>query len=123
MSHFDLAHDVIWWKSEEIFIPYRSPVDGKIHRYFPDFLINTKNKNKQGLNETTLIEVKPFSQTIEPKKKKDNTRKYINEMFTWGINSSKWEAAEAYCKDRGWKFFVMTEKDIYGEDYVKGNFR
>ena len=113
MSYFDERQDVIWWKSEEVIIQYRSPIDGKIHRYFPDFLINTKNK--QGVIETTLSEVKPLAQTKEPKKQKSITKRYLNEVYTWGINSSKWAAAEEYCKDKGWKFIIMTDKDIYGK--------
>jgi len=112
MSYFDERADVIWWKSEETIIPYRSPIDGKIHRYFPDFLINTRNK--QGLNETLMIEVKPLAQTKEPKKQSKVTKRYLNEVYTWGTNSAKWAAAEEYCKDKGWKFVIMTEKDIYG---------
>lgn len=112
MSYFDDRQNVIWWKSEETIIPYRSPIDGKMHRYFPDFLINTRNK--QGLIETVLIEVKPKAQTTEPKKQKIITKRYLNEVFAWGTNSAKWQAAEEYCKDKGWKFIIMTEKDIYG---------
>jgi hypothetical protein len=111
MSHFDEHQDVIWWKSEENFIPYRSPVDGKMHRYFPDFIINTKNKD--GRTETIMIEVKPLTQTKEPMKQKTMSKKYLREVFTWGVNSSKWEAARAYCADKGWKFMIMTEKDIF----------
>jgi hypothetical protein len=113
MTHFDQHQDVVWWKSEETIIPYRSPVDGKVHRYFPDFLINTKNR--QGLSETMLIEVKPKAQTVEPKKQSTVTKRYLNEVFTWGVNSAKWAAAEEYCKDKGWKFVIMTEKEIYGK--------
>jgi len=109
MSHFDAHQDIVWWSSEEHVVPYRSPIDGKIHRYFPDFIISTKNK------ETIMIEVKPLAQTIEPKKQKTPTKRYINEVYTWGVNSKKWEAAEQYCADRGWKFQIMTEKDIYGK--------
>lgn len=113
MSHFDMHSDVIWWSSEEKIIPYRSPIDGKVHRYFPDFLINTKNK--EGLNETIMIEVKPASQVAEPKRQDKVTKKYINEVYTWGVNQAKWKAAEEYCKDRGWKFLTLTEKEIFGK--------
>ena len=94
-------------------MPYRSPIDGRVHRYFPDFLV--KQINKYGNKETILIEVKPKAQTIPPdisKKKTGNgnvSRKYINEVKTWGINQAKWQAAEEYCKDRGWKFQIMHE--------------
>ena len=114
MSRFDTHPEVVWWSSEEKCIPYRSPVDGRVHRYFPDFIINTRNK-KSGKTETVMIEVKPFAQTQEPKKQNKITKKYINEVYTWGVNKSKWEAAEEYCRDRGWRFTVMTEKEIYGK--------
>jgi hypothetical protein len=84
-----------------------------VHRYFPDFLVKQINKN--GIKETILIEVKPKAQTIPPDISKKSTgkgnvsRKYINEVKTWGINQAKWKAAEDYCKDRGWKFQIMHE--------------
>jgi hypothetical protein len=31
------------------------------------------------------------------------------------VNQAKWQAAEEYCKDKGWKFVIMTEKEIYGK--------
>jgi hypothetical protein len=113
MSYFDLHPDVIWWSSEEKVIPYRSPVDGRMHRYFVDFLININNKN--GKLETVMIEVKPKAQTQEPKKQKKITKRYINEVFTYGVNQAKWKAAEEYCADRGWKFMIMTEDEIFGK--------
>ena len=113
MSHFDLHTDVIWWSSEERIIPYVSPFDGRVHRYFPDFLICVKQNN--GKQQTIMIEVKPLAQTKEPVKKDKINKKYIQEVFTWGVNKSKWEAAEEYCKDRGWKFEVMTEREIFGK--------
>ena len=113
MSHFDTHEDVIWWSSEEKIIPYRSPVDNKIHRYFPDFLINIKNK--EGKTETVMIEVKPKSQTKEPKRPSKVTKKYINEVFTYGVNQNKWKAAEEFCADRGWRFMIMTEEEIFGK--------
>lgn len=113
MSHFDLHPSVIWWSSEEKAIPYISPVDGKKHRYFPDFIICVQDVT--GKQQTVMIEVKPYKQTIEPAKKDKINKKYINEVFTWGVNSSKWTAAKEYCKDRGWAFQIMTEKEIFGK--------
>lgn len=111
MSHFDLHSDVIWWSSEERIIPYRSPVDNRVHRYFPDFLIHVKTM--EGKYETVLIEVKPKAQT-QPPKRTEKSKRYLNEVMTWGVNEAKWKAAEEYCKDRGWKFQVFTEDHIYG---------
>jgi len=62
MKVFDENPNVISWGSEEICIPYKSPVDGKIHRYYPDFIVELKNK--QGEIETLVIEVKPSKQTV-----------------------------------------------------------
>lgn len=110
MQKFDSHPDVLEWSSEEIIIPYISPMDNKIHRYFPDFYI--KRKGIDGLVESILIEVKPFNQTKPPKILEKPNRRYLQEVSQWGINSSKWKYAEAYCKDRGWKFIIITEKDL-----------
>lgn len=109
MNYLDSHPDVIEWASEEFFIPYRSPVDGKIHRYFPDFYV--KRKNKLGKIETIIIEVKPLKQTQPPDGEK-KSKKYLQEVMTWGINSSKWKSAQEYCEDRGWKFQLLTEKEL-----------
>lgn len=110
MTWLDNHPDILQWGSEELYIPYVSPIDGRYHRYFPDFFVKKRNMN--GSIETLLIEVKPYKQTIPPKTQTKKTKKYINEVYTWGINSSKWKAAEEYCKDRMWRFVVMTEKDL-----------
>jgi hypothetical protein len=110
MSYLDSHPDVIKWSSEELAIPYRSPIDNKIHRYFPDFVV--KKKNSSGLIETVMIEVKPKIQTQPPKVQKKPTKKYINEVYTWGINSAKWKAAVNFCDERKWKFVIMTEDEL-----------
>ena len=37
MVYCDKNEKVLEWGSEEIIIPYMSPKDGRLHRYFPDF--------------------------------------------------------------------------------------
>jgi hypothetical protein len=110
MIKMDTLQDVISWSSEEVIIPYKSPIDNKWHRYFPDFLITTINK--EGKKKTILIEIKPAAQTRPPKKQSNITRRYITEVKTWGVNESKWKAAMEYCKDRGWEFQILTEKEL-----------
>lgn len=114
MSYLDGHPDVMEWASEEFCIPYRSPIDGKIHRYFPDFKI--KQKNKDGIVETIVIEVKPKSQvtppTVKQTKKQKPTKSYIREVTTYGINEAKWKAAKSFCEDRKWKFVILTEKEL-----------
>lgn len=112
MSYLDLHPHVIKWSSEEIIIPYKSPIDGRRHRYFPDFYV--ERINKQGLTEKILIEVKPAKETRPPEKQTRITKRYLREVKTWGVNQAKWIAAEEYCKDRGWRFEIFTEKELYG---------
>jgi|SRR6056300_1475529 hypothetical protein len=94
------------WNSEEIVVPYKSTVDKRLHRYFVDLLIQMDNK------ETYLIEIKPKSQTLPPKKRSRKTKKYINEQLTYIKNNDKWEAADAFAKHKGWKFQVWTEETL-----------
>lgn len=109
MIYLDRHPEVVQWSSEEIVIPYRSPIDGRLHRYFPDFYVK---KEVNGKIETLLIEVKPKVQTRPPAVQKKRTKKYINEVMTWGINEAKWKAATNYCNHRGWTFSIMTEKEL-----------
>lgn len=102
--------NVVSFSSEEIIIPYKSPVDGKYHRYFVDFMV--KIKTKDNTIRTYLVEVKPKRQTQPPEIKKRITKQYINEVTTWGVNQSKWKAAIDYCLDRGWEFKILTEQDL-----------
>jgi hypothetical protein len=110
MRYLDRHKDVLSWGSEEIIIPYRSPIDGKIHRYFPDFIVS--KINKEGKKETSLIEVKPYKQTTPPAKQEKITKKYLTEVTNWGVNEAKWKAANEYCKDRGWTFHIFTEREL-----------
>lgn len=110
MNYLDSHPDVLKWSSEEIIIPYRSPVDGKVHRYFPDFVV--QKRNPQGIIETLMVEIKPADQTKAPVKKKTINKAYINEVMTWGVNQAKWKAAKEYCEDRKWKFLILTEKEL-----------
>lgn len=110
MSYLDAHKDVLSWASEEFSIPYKSPIDNRVHRYFPDFLV--KKQNIDGLVETVVVEIKPAKETRPPTVQKKPSKQYIREVYTWGINSAKWKAANEYCKDRQWKFIIMTEHDL-----------
>jgi hypothetical protein len=110
MDKFDRESWVVSWASEEIIVPYKSPVDGKWHRYFVDFVI--KVENNKGELETWMIEVKPKKQTKPPEPQKRITKRYLTEVTTWGVNEAKWKAAIEYCKDRKWKFIIFTEDQL-----------
>jgi len=110
MVQLDENPNVLEWSSEELIIPYISPVDGKRHRYFPDFIVKIKDKN--GVIKTMVLEVKPKKQTREPERGKRVTKQYITEVATWGVNQAKWKAAIEYCQDNGWEFKLITEEHL-----------
>ena len=110
MVYCDKNDRILEWGSEEFFIPYRSPIDGKIHRYFPDFYV--KVKTKQGTTKKLVVEVKPKIQTRPPRTPKRKTKKYINEVRNWAINDAKWKNAIEYCKDRNMEFIIITEDEL-----------
>ena len=109
MDWLDQTESVVYWSSEELAIKYYNPIDNKIHRYFPDFIV--KVKKKDGTVMTHVLEVKPEYQTKQPVRKR-KTQKFINEYVTYTINQSKWKAATEFCKDRGWQFRILTEKNL-----------
>ena len=110
MKYCDHNQNILEWGSEELALPYRSPIDGRIHRYFPDFYI--KVKESTGQIKKYLIEVKPKRQTVEPAVQKRKTKQYIYEVVEYAKNQAKWKAAKEFCKDRLWEFKIITEDDL-----------
>lgn len=110
MNYFDRNPNVLKWASEELAIPYISPIDKRPHRYFPDFIIQVVSQD--GSKKTIMIEVKPEKQTKPPEKKSRTTQRYIREVRDYGINTNKWLAAKEYCADRKWEFQILTEREI-----------
>ncbi|MBL97115.1 MAG: head completion protein [Legionellales bacterium] len=106
----DKNENVLQWGSEEIVIPYISPVDRRVHRYFPDFYV--KAKTRDDLIKKYIVEVKPEKQCMAPKRPKRQTKNYITEVKTFGVNQAKWKAAVEYCKDRNMEFMILTEKHL-----------
>ena len=105
MKWCESTPSVLEWGSEEIAIPYISPVDGRSHRYFPDFYVKIGKKKY-------IVEVKPFRQSLEPKTQKRHTKRYITEVLTWGVNKAKWKAARKFCDTHSWEFMLITEKEL-----------
>ena len=110
MRYLDDHTDVISRASEEIAVPYLSPVDRKVHRYFPDFIV--KKRGKDGLIEVLMIEIKPSKQTREPEYNGRKKKQFVSEAITYSINEAKWKAAYQFCLDRKWKFMILTEKEL-----------
>ena len=110
MVYCDKNDNILEWASEEIAIPYRSPIDNRVHRYFPDFYMKVKETN--GKIKNYVIEVKPAKQTKPPKKPKRQTKGYIREAYEYARNQAKWKMAKEFCADRQWVFKVVTEKEL-----------
>ena len=111
MNYCDLNESVNEWQSEEFFIPYVSPLDNRVHRYFPDFLIKYKDSKKR--LRTMVVEVKPKKETkMPPTNPKKRTKSWAYSVRTWAINQAKWKAAREFCKDRNYEFKIMTEDDL-----------
>ena len=110
MVYCDNTKEILEWGSEEVIIPYISPLDGRMHRYFPDFYIKVRQKDKT--IKKMIIEVKPKIQCGPPKTPKRKTKRFINEVRTWGVNEAKWNAALEWCKDRNMEFKILTEDHV-----------
>ena len=112
MVYCDTNPNVLKWASEEVVIPYRSPVDKRIHRYYPDFWVKTKKHD--GSIEISLIEVKPKVQTKPPKQtgKKRKSGRFLLEMKRYAVNEEKWKAAKKFYEHKNWKFIILTEDQL-----------
>ena len=111
MNYCDITESVNEWQSEEFFIPYRSPLDNRMHRYFPDFLIKYQDNN--GRRRIMVVEIKPKKETkMPPQNPKKRTKSWAYSVKTYAVNQAKWKAAREYCRDRNYEFKIMTEDDL-----------
>jgi len=103
--------NVLEWGSENVVIPYVSPIDKRVHRYFIDNWVVLKEGTKI---KKYLVEIKPKKQTVPPTfsaRKKNAT--IIYEQSMWAVNSSKWESAKKYALLKGYEFIIITEDDLF----------
>ena len=110
MKWCDRNKNILEWGSEEFFIPYQSPLDHKMHRYFPDFYMKIKESN--GKIMRYVIEVKPAKQCIPPVKGRKQKKTFIREVTEYAKNQAKWKAARSFCELRQLTFKVVTEKEL-----------
>lgn len=105
MIFLDNNANVLQWASESVRIPYRHPLTGKITMYVPDFLVTYRGANNTVRAE--LIEIKPKKQSLLDSKMSDRDRAIV------AVNYCKWSAAQAWCKNSGLTFRVITESDLF----------
>ncbi len=111
MVYCDRNENILEWGSEEHIIPYKSPLDGKVHRYFPDFYVKVKQHNHN--TKKYIIEIKPENQIRPPKRNpKRQTRSWHNAVREWGKNQAKWKSARSWCERRDMEFKVLNEHDL-----------
>ena len=106
----DNNENILKWASEEFSIPYVSPKDNRVHRYYPDYLIEVKETS--GKIKKYIVEVKPKKQTLPPKKPSRVTKGYIYESVTYAVNQAKWKAATEFALDNGVEFKIITEDEL-----------
>lgn len=110
---------ILKWSSEGVVIPYYSSCEDKMRNYYMDFFVYYKTNNNT--NKKLLIEIKPFSQTIPPKKRgRKKLETFLNEQKTYQVNQDKWKSANKYAKANGYEFVIMTEYELYPEYARKG---
>lgn len=110
MHWCDRNPSVVQWTSEELKIPYFSRADNKMRRYYIDFVVQLRNSDN--ILETVMIEIKPYKETIEPVKGRKKDKTYLQEVYTWMVNSDKWKAATEFGEQNNMKFLILTEYDI-----------
>ena len=106
MNWCDLNESIKGWVSEEVYIPYRNPLDNKVRKYLVDFYIEVDNKKRY------LVEVKPERFTKPPATQKRKTKRYLEEVAQYGVNEAKWKSARDFCKKQNMEFMIITEKDL-----------
>jgi hypothetical protein len=115
----DSNPDVLEWGSENIIIPYVSPIDNKVHNYIVDAVI--KLKTKDGIKKF-LVEVKPYKQTIRPAhrltKQNKKPKSLLYEQLNFIRNTAKWEAAKKWFEKRGFEFTILTEHQLNIRKYI-----
>lgn len=103
--------NVLRWSSEEISIPYIKPTDGKIHKYWPDYWVEYKNKHGDIIQE--IWEVKPSSQIAQPKTRGKNKKTQLRESIAYAVNVAKWAACTQFCNKYNIKFRIISENQLF----------
>lgn len=120
MERFDVHPNVVAWQSETFTIPYYNPLKRKQTVYVPDFLIKTAIN---GVEEVVLIEVKPWKEIPGNRRISEKTGKplkmSLKDQAAQAVNAAKWHAAMAFCANRGWRFQVICERDLFAYERKK----
>jgi|TARA_R110002012_G_scaffold63318_3_gene166698 hypothetical protein len=97
------------WGSENVIVPYISPLDHRAHRYYVDNYIEILEGS---MLKKYLVEIKPSKQTKPPTTKYRKRRHLLYEQKAYVTNQAKWKAARKYSKKIGCEFIILTEKEL-----------
>jgi len=122
MVYFDNNDNIINWGAEHLRIPYTKTewvnesqeFKTTDHSYYPDFYYELKRSD--GTISKVVAEVKPESETIEPKISSNPTSKQLKNfeysLKMYNKNLSKWTYMIEYCERKGFEFIIITEKNL-----------
>lgn len=106
----DKNPNVLEWSSERVIVPYKSPIDNKIHKYYVDAYVVIKEGD---VIKKYMIEIKPHAHTLPPKpSKRKKPATVLYEQTQYMLNQAKWAAAKMFAKQRGAEFIVLTEHHL-----------
>lgn len=112
----DEEEGIVKWMSEETVVPYVSPVDSRPHRYFIDLTILVRMAD--GSLRKKYVEIKPYAQTIEPKKRStERDEAYVERVRTYLVNQAKWAAAREWAARNNGDFIILTEREIFPQNH------
>lgn len=120
MKYLDQNSNVISFTYEEIPIIYQNPLrNGQASRYWVDFWM--RYINVEGKESQSLIEIKPFWETVKPvlkEKQTDEVKKQIIENYL--LNQAKWASAFEYARRNSMRFSILTEKELFYHPSIIG---
>lgn len=107
MYYLDHNPAILRWKYEPQAIKYIDESSGgKVRNYYIDFSAIVQNKHSSNV---VWIEVKSESEMRPPSNRVKDKR---TAMKIWLKNQSKWKAAKALAESKGFKFVVVSEREL-----------
>lgn len=122
MIYLDNNENIRSWSSEYIKIPYEKTEyvnetqmwETTKHTYYPDFYYELVRSD--GTVTKVVAEVKPSSETREPKIPQNPTAKQLKNfeyaLKMWNKNLSKWKYMIEWCERKGFEFIIITEERL-----------
>lgn len=122
MIYLDTNERIIHWGAEHIRVPYTKTewvsetqeYKTTEHGYYPDFYYELQKSD--GSVSRVVAEVKPSSETMEPKLNEKPTAKQLKNfeysLKMYNKNLSKWKAMIEYCERKGFEFIIITEQHL-----------